>query len=87
MAAVRVSAVGRKLPPVTRMAFWLKPKSRVLDRKGVPFPSRKAADLNLNQGMPTILACIRDREIKEAIAILETLVAHVPNNRIKLDPC
>ncbi len=48
--------------------------------EGMVFPSRKAADLNLNQGMPTFLAQIRNQEIREAIAILETLVVHPPKN-------
>jgi hypothetical protein len=48
--------------------------------EGVVFPSRKAADLNLNQGMPTFLARIRNREIQDAVAILESRLEHPPNN-------
>lgn len=48
--------------------------------EGLVFPSRKAADLNLNQGMPTFLERIRNKEIQESIAILKTLVVHPLNN-------
>jgi hypothetical protein len=48
--------------------------------EGVAFPSRKAVDLNLNQGMPTFLARIRNQEIQESIAILESRLEHPPNN-------
>ncbi|MGH7991565.1 MAG: rolling circle replication-associated protein, partial [Limisphaerales bacterium] len=46
--------------------------------EGVVFPSRKAADLNFVQGVPTLLARIRAKEIQEAITTLETLVMHPP---------
>jgi hypothetical protein len=48
--------------------------------EGVVFPSREAADLNLTQGMPTFLERVRNEEIQEAIAVLESLVVHAPNN-------
>jgi hypothetical protein len=53
--------------------------------EGVVFPSRKAADLNLNQGMPTFLSRVRNSEIQEAIAALEARLVHPPNSTIKLD--
>jgi len=47
--------------------------------EGVVFPSRKAADLNLNQGMPTFLARVRNKEIQETIAGLKARLEHPPN--------
>ncbi len=47
--------------------------------EGVIFPSRKAWDANLTQAFPTFLARVRNKEIQEAIAVLETLVVHPPN--------
>jgi len=48
--------------------------------EGVVFPSRKAADLNLTQGFPSIVARFRTKEIQEAIAILESRLEHPPNS-------
>jgi hypothetical protein len=47
--------------------------------EGVVFPSRNAAELNLTQGLPTLLERVRKKEIQEAIAVLETLVVHPSN--------
>jgi hypothetical protein len=63
-----------------RWAYRLQKRIIAEFLEGVEFPSRKAADLNLNQGMPTFLARVRKKEIQEAIAVLETLVVHSPNN-------
>jgi hypothetical protein len=48
--------------------------------EGVEFPSRKAADLNLTQSVPTFLARIRNQEIQEAIAALKARLEHPPDN-------
>jgi hypothetical protein len=48
--------------------------------EGVVFPSRNAAELNLSQGFPTLQERVRKKEIQEAIAVLETLLVHPPNN-------
>jgi hypothetical protein len=48
--------------------------------EGVVFTSRKAADQNLTQGFPAFLERVRKKEIQEAVAILETLAVHPPNN-------
>lgn len=48
--------------------------------EGVVFPSRKAADLNFTQGVPTFLARIRNQEIQEAIAALKARLEHPPDN-------
>jgi hypothetical protein len=48
--------------------------------EGVVFPSRKAGEINLTQGFPTFLERVRKKEIREAIAVLETLVVHPPTN-------
>jgi hypothetical protein len=47
--------------------------------EGVVFPSRRAADLNLNQGIPTLLARVRNEEIQETIAALNARLEHPPN--------
>jgi hypothetical protein len=47
---------------------------------GVVFPSRNAVEMNSIQGLPTLLERVRKKEIQEAIAVLETLVVHPPNN-------
>lgn len=48
--------------------------------EGVVFPSRKAADLNFTQGVPTFLARIRNQEIQEAIAALKARLEHPLDN-------
>jgi hypothetical protein len=54
--------------------------------EGVEFPSRHAADLNLTQGFPTFLARVRNKEIQEAIAILETRLVQPPQHKQWNDP-
>jgi hypothetical protein len=48
--------------------------------EGVEFPSRKAADLNIEQAFSTFAARVRAKEIQEAIAMLEMRLEHPPNN-------
>jgi len=63
----------------SRWAYHL--QKRIISEflEGVVFPSRKAADLNLTQGFPTLLERVRKKKIQESIAFLETLAVHPPN--------